>query len=293
MENNVDYGEWRDVSNTLSVSSNGYVKTYCKNHGLRVYVPTTDNGHGYVVFKHGGKSCRFNRLVCETFHGPPPFPGAVADHKNNDRLDNSAGNLHWVTKSENAINVTKVVRRKLGDASEAQDLLPGEQWHTIGRFRVSNMGRARVLKSHSKHPKNDNSWHPIFTPQPQGLSAYARLGKALFHTLVATAFLDPPKSPNMTVDHKNQDKTDNRASNLQWATKKEQIQNRTIVKRASCLSVPVKAFDSVSNSWMRFNSYADAARQLRIRLDKPFYHMNVSKAVRTGKPYNGVCFVRA
>lgn len=292
MEND-DYGEWRIVSATLSISSNGYVKTYCNNHGLRIYVPKTDNGHGYVVFKHDGKSCRFNRLVCATFHGPPPSPDSVADHKNRDRSDNRAANLHWVTKSENAANVTKVVRRNLSDTSEPQDPLPGEQWCTMGRFKVSNMGRARVMRNYSNDADNDNSWHPIFTPRPQGSSAYARLAKTLFHILVATAFLGPPTSPNMTVDHKNQDKTDNRVSNLQWSTKKEQIRNRTIVNRASCLSVPVKAFDSASNSWMQFLSYADAARQLRQRLDKPFHHVNVSKAVRTGKPYNGILFVRA
>jgi hypothetical protein len=293
MENGNDYGEWRAVSDTLSVSSNGYVKTHCNNHGLRIYEPKTDNGHGYIVFKHDGKSCRFNRLVCETFHGPPPFPSAVADHRNCNRSDNRAENLHWVTRSENARNVTKVIRRNLKDAQESQDPIPGEEWRMIGRFKISNMGRARVLKNRNKHPEKDASWHPIFTPRPQGKAPYARIGKLQFHVLVAKAFLGAPESPSLTVDHDSQDKSDNRVVNLKWATKKEQVANRTIVKKAACLSTAVKAMDPTTGDWEHFVSYAAAGRQFRERTGKRFDHIGVSRAIRLNRLYHGVRFALA
>lgn len=41
------------------------------------------------------------------------------------------------------------------------------------------------------------------------------------HRQVAKAFLPAPMFPNMTVNHKNGNKTDNRACNLEWMTQQE------------------------------------------------------------------------
>lgn len=60
----------------------------------------------------------------------------------------------------------------------------------------------------------------------------------LVHRLVATVFIGPPPSPLHTVDHLNQDSSDNRASNLRWATHHEQRMNQGTRKR-SRLSKPV------------------------------------------------------
>lgn len=48
-----------------------------------------------------GKTHRLHQLVCETFHGPKPFPGAVVMHLNDDQTDNRAANLKWGTQKEN------------------------------------------------------------------------------------------------------------------------------------------------------------------------------------------------
>lgn len=42
-----------------------------------------------------------SRLVCEAYHGPAPFEGAVVMHLNDDSLDNRPGNLKWATQWEN------------------------------------------------------------------------------------------------------------------------------------------------------------------------------------------------
>ena len=284
------HGAWCAVTDTLSVSANGFVETHCRNHGHRIYKPTTQTLHGYVVFKHDGKSCRFHRLVCTAFHGEPPFPGAVVDHINRNILDNRAANLRWATRSQNVQNTIQPVRRKLNSTEESQKPLDGEEWRLDGRFKVSSMGRARIQKSHNKRPDDPDSWHPIFTPRPVGSSPYARLGKSLFHAMVANAFLRKPEGQSLTIDHINQDRSDNRVSNLRWATKKQQIENRTVVKKASCLSTPVKALDPVTGKWQHYVSFADAARSLRQKHGKPFNHVNVARAVRKNKPYNNVRF---
>ena len=42
-----------------------------------------------------------NRLVCEAFHGPPPFEGAQASHLDGTRTKNTPENLQWETSAEN------------------------------------------------------------------------------------------------------------------------------------------------------------------------------------------------
>lgn len=44
---------------------------------------------------------KIHRLVCEAFHGPPPFPNAVVIHFNENALDNRPENLRWGTQKEN------------------------------------------------------------------------------------------------------------------------------------------------------------------------------------------------
>lgn len=60
------------------------------------------NEHGYACVKQGRRThLRVNRLVCLTFHGPPPSPRHHADHDNGVRSDNSAANLQWLSPEEN------------------------------------------------------------------------------------------------------------------------------------------------------------------------------------------------
>lgn len=44
---------------------------------------------------------KIHQLVCEAFHGPAPFQGAVVIHVDEDGLNNHADNLRWGTQREN------------------------------------------------------------------------------------------------------------------------------------------------------------------------------------------------
>lgn len=44
---------------------------------------------------------KIHRLVCEAFHGEPPFPKAVVIHLDEDGTNNRAENLRWGTQKEN------------------------------------------------------------------------------------------------------------------------------------------------------------------------------------------------
>lgn len=44
---------------------------------------------------------KVHRMVCEAFHGPAPFAGAVVIHLDEDAANNLPGNLRWGTQKEN------------------------------------------------------------------------------------------------------------------------------------------------------------------------------------------------
>lgn len=44
---------------------------------------------------------KVHRLVCEAFHGAPPFEGAVVIHLDENALNNRPENLRWGTQKEN------------------------------------------------------------------------------------------------------------------------------------------------------------------------------------------------
>ncbi len=69
---------------------------------------------------HKAKNYNVHRLVCEAFHGPAPFPGAIVMHLDEDGLNNRADNLAWGTQKQN-LNMPKL---KAYQQSRIGDLNP-------------------------------------------------------------------------------------------------------------------------------------------------------------------------
>ena len=113
--------EWREVEGyPYEVSSLGRVR-----RGGRVLAPRR-HSHGYhrVCFSVGGVStdAYIHRLVCEAFHGPPPYPDHHADHIDGTRDNNHASNLRWLSPSENRKlrNIAKGERSGQSKLKEAE-----------------------------------------------------------------------------------------------------------------------------------------------------------------------------
>lgn len=134
-----------------------------------------------------------------------------------------------------------------------------------GLYKVSNLGRVKSLA------RKVNNGRGVYTRPEKILSQIRVTGGyvsvvltkdsnsvlTLLHRIVASAFI-PNDSCKRTVNHKNGIKTDNRASNLEWATDGENISHSYRVLHRSpnkpwlgivgknALSKPVAQIDVVS-----------------------------------------------
>ena len=73
--------------------------------GSRTYGGHAWFGHcakdGRWEFKPEGRTVRVHQAVCEAFHGPKPFEGAVVMHLDEDNGNNRPENLAWGTQQQN------------------------------------------------------------------------------------------------------------------------------------------------------------------------------------------------
>lgn len=117
-----------------------------------------------------------------------------------------------------------------------------EVWKDIPGFedcyQISNMGRVRSLdrKATSGKTLPGQIINPILQRSGYyhvGLWRGGRCHQRRVHRLVAEAFIPNPEN-KPTVNHLNEDKTDNRAENLEWATYKENtVYGNCIEKRTA------------------------------------------------------------
>lgn len=90
----------------------------------------------------------------------------------------------------------------------------------LPQYEISNLGNLY-------HRLKNGELKKLKLYKKNGYFAY-HIGKRkkkhfYIHRLVAKAFLPAPMFPNMTVNHKNGIKPDNRACNLEWVTMQENI----------------------------------------------------------------------
>lgn len=99
--------------------------------------------------------------------------------------------------------------------TEAWRLVPGWPEYSVsdhGRIRRNDTGRIRtpiLMKS--------TGYHMVT------LTGCGRRKMLAIHRLVALAFLGPPPSPKMQVNHKDSDRANPRLDNLEWVTVSQNI----------------------------------------------------------------------
>lgn len=96
-----------------------------------------------------------------------------------------------------------------------------------GQYLVSNKGSVYSLhRNRLMIPKKGKTGYLRITLCDNG-----RKRNTSVHRIVAEAFIDNPEN-KPTVNHKNEDKHDNRVENLEWATNAEQNTHGTRIARA-------------------------------------------------------------
>lgn len=138
-----------------------------------------------------------------------------------------------------------------------------------GYYKVSNFGKIksclrivkhglgnadRTIKSRIIKPYNDNHGYHMVS-----LSKDGKVKKHKVHRIVAEAFIPNPEN-KPTENHLNEIRNDNRASNLEWATYKENNDHGGHNERVSkTLSKPIEQLDKNGNKISSFESVREAS----------------------------------
>jgi hypothetical protein len=102
-------------------------------------------------------------------------------------------------------------------------IIPGEMWENVfisgecSNYQISSHGRIKNQIKILKTYKEIDSYEHIVLY----LNAHPR--RYAIHRLVGIYFLDPPANLEMIVHHKDEDKTNNNYTNLQWITKGDNV----------------------------------------------------------------------
>jgi hypothetical protein len=116
---NGDEEEWRKISTLVPHFDDTQLSPttvrYASNIGRLMrcngeILDSFSKHEGYEVVGLGMNKQRVHVVICFTFHGPPPRPNTAdkmfytVDHKDGNRSNNRASNLHWATQKQQMDN---------------------------------------------------------------------------------------------------------------------------------------------------------------------------------------------
>lgn len=169
-----------------------------------------------------------------------------------------------------------------------------EKWHDLGGgYFVSDLGRVFAEARDVPFCDINGKWHvrkkaarylkPNISP-----AGYCRVNiyrKVLHvHTLVARAFCGDPPAPDSTVNHIDLDKTNNRASNLEWLSNSENVLHAWAAGAHAKALCPVLCIDTGET----FESIHAAARRESMSVGNLCSHLKGRQKSFAGKQWRYV-----
>ena len=142
-----------------------------------------------------------------------------------------------------------------------------EEWKDIkgyeGLYQVSNLGRVKSFQDGSERILKRGTHRYCYMMIV--LCKHGKVKNFRIHPLVAEAFITNPEHKPQ-VNHIDEDKTNNAASNLEWVTAKENVNHGTRNQRSSKKQgMKIKAIDIATGEWNEYHSQGECARQLGIK----------------------------
>lgn len=151
------------------------------------------------------------------------------------------------------------------------------------KYEVSNFGRVKTI-SHTVNFKDGRSYHvknkmlnPIMTNRGYKVVAFSdgkKKRQYFVHRLVAEAFIPNPNNYPI-INHKDENRSNNIVSNLEWCTYKYNTNYGNCKKKISESEIiPVNAYLMNGDYVGQFNSLTDAANKLNV------FVQNISKCCK-------------
>lgn len=231
------------------IRDNGTIWSEKRNRELKGTVQRNEYKTVYLMVN--GKQYNFmvHRLVAEYFCDNP-HNYTIVHHINENKLDNRAENLQWVTTQENIL----ATKRKIKQINKTIEVFQEDEWRQVCGFENYLINCKGQIVNTSTHKllrfSERNGYLRV------NLSQNNKQHQLSVHRLVYETFIGSiPK--DMLVDHIDGNRANNKLNNLRLVTQSENMKNSMANGHAG--QVPVLQFDKDGNFIQEFPNIQSAA----------------------------------